>query len=178
MVDEGDRDDIRALRALIVGPEQRSLAAIRARLDDKEGRAEDLAEVLPRVLLQHAQDPHFTTALTPPIEKAITTSVQRNPKPLADALFPVMGPAIRKAVSAALAGMVESLNRTLEHAVSRRSLQWRIEARRTGKSFAEIVLLKTLLFRVEQVFLIDRKSGLLLAHVWDENAHVQDADMV
>ena len=178
MVDEGDRDDIRALRALIVGPEQRSLAAIRARLDDKEGRAEDLAEVLPRVLLQHAQDPHFTTALTPPIEKAITTSVQRNPKPLADALFPVMGPAIRKAVSAGLAGMVESLNRTLEQAVSRRSLQWRIEALRTGKSFAEVVLIKTLLYRVEQVFLIDRKSGLLLAHAWAESADVQDADMV
>jgi len=178
MVDEGDRDDITALRALIIGPEQRSLEAIRARLDDKEGRAEDLAEVLPRVLLQHAQDPHFTTALTPPIEKAITTSVQRNPKPLADALFPVMGPAIRKAVAAGLAGMVESLNRTLEHAVSRRSLQWRIEAMRTGKSFGEIILLKTLLYRVEQVFLIDRKSGLLLAHVWSESADVQDADMV
>jgi hypothetical protein len=126
MVDEGDRDtdrdaggasdrhdDITSLRALIVGPEQRRLAALQARMDDREGRAADLAEVLPRVLLQHAQDPHFTTALTPPIEKAITTSVQRNPKPLADALFPVMGPAIRKAVSAGLASMVESINRTL-----------------------------------------------------------------
>jgi len=176
--DPGRTDEIASLRALIVGPEQRRIAAIQARLDDKEGRAEDLAEVLPRVLLQHAQDPHFTTALTPPIEKAITTSVQRNPKPLADALFPVMGPAIRKAVSAGLAGMVESLNRTLEQSLSRRSLQWRIEAWRTGRSFGEVVLLKTLLYRVEQVFLIDRKSGLLLGHAWAESAEMQDADMV
>jgi len=195
MVDVGDRTNgreyasdaphepardanIDELRALIVGPEQRSLAALQARLDDKEGRAEDLAEVLPRVLLQHAQDPHFTTALTPPIEKAITTSVQRNPKPLADALFPVMGPAIRKAVAAGLAGMVDSLNRTLEHSLSGRSLRWRLEAMRTGKSFAEVVLIKTLLYRVEQVFLIDRKSGLLLSHVWADSTDVQDADMV
>jgi OOP family OmpA-OmpF porin len=187
MVDEGERaadrgpdrhDDLSSLRALIVGPEQRRLAALQSRLDDKAGRAEDLAEVLPRVLLQHAQDAHFTAALTPPIEKAITTSVQRNPKPLADALFPVMGPAIRKAVSAGLASMVDSLNRTLEQAVSWRSLRWRIEAMRTGKPFAEIVLAKTLLYRVEQVFLIDRKSGLLLQHVWSESAAVQDADMV
>jgi OOP family OmpA-OmpF porin len=170
--------DLTSLRALIVGPEQRRLAAIQERLDDRLARAEDLAEVLPQVLQQHAHDPHLARALTPPLEKAITASVQRNPKPLADALFPVMGPAIRKAVSAGLAGMVESLNRTLEHSLSWKSLQWRLEARRTGRSFGEVVLLKTLVYRVEQVFLIDRKSGLLLQHVHTAGEDVQDADMV
>ncbi len=176
--DPGPAADLEELRTLLLGPEQQQLADLQARLDDPEERAADVAEVLPRVFLQHSQDPRFTAALTPPIEKAITTSVQRNPKPLADALFPVMGPAIRKAVSAGLASMVESLNRTLEQAVSRRSLQWRLEAWRTGKSFAELVLIKTLLYRVEQVFLIERKSGLLLQHVSAAHAAVQDADMV
>ena len=134
--------------------------------------------MLPQVLLEHADDPRFARALTPQLEKAITTSVKRNPAPLADALFPVMGPAIRKAVSASLAAMIESLNRTLEHAISWRSLQWRLEAFRTQKSFAEVVMLKTLLYRVEQVFLIDRKTGLLLQHVQPGSEAVQDADMV
>ena len=98
--------------------------------------------------------------------------------PLADALFPVMGPAIRKAVAAGLAGMVESLNRTLELAVSPRSIRWRFEAVRTGKSFAEVVLLKTLVYRVEQAFLIERRSGLLLQHVQASGVAAQDADMV
>ncbi|HVW05805.1 MAG TPA: hypothetical protein VHB78_12410, partial [Vicinamibacterales bacterium] len=181
-VRQGEEDasdaDLTSLRQLLLAPEQQQLAALQARLDDAKARAEDLGEVLPQVLLQHAQDPHFTRALSPPIEKAITASVHRNPKPLADALFPVMGPAIRKAVSAALAGMIESLNRTLEHSLSWRSLQWRLEARRTGKSFAEVLLLKTLVYRVEQIFLIDRKSGLLLQHVHADAVDVQDADMV
>ncbi len=170
--------DLDSLRALIVGPEQRRLSDIQARLDDRLGRAADLAEVLPQVLQQHAHDPHLARALTPPLEKAITASVQRNPQPLADALFPVMGPAIRKAVAAGLAGMVESLNRTLEHSLSWKSLKWRLEARRTGRSFGEVVLLKTLVYRVEQVFLIERKSGLLLQHVHTSGSEVQDADMV
>ncbi|MEO8484333.1 MAG: hypothetical protein ABI634_19150 [Acidobacteriota bacterium] len=176
--EDDDAAELASLRTLLVGPEQRHLAALQTRLDDARARAEDLGEVLPQVLLQHAQDPHFTRALTPPIEKAITASVQRNPKPLADALFPVMGPAIRKAVAASLAGMVESLNRTLEHSLSWRSVQWRLEGWRTGRSFAEIVLLETLVFRVEQVFLIDRRSGLLLQHVSAPAVEVQDADMV
>jgi OOP family OmpA-OmpF porin len=176
-MDERDAD-LASLRAELLGPEQRRLAALQARLDDRLARAEDLAEVLPTVLVQHAHDPAFARALTPPLEKAITTSVRRNPKPLADALFPVMGPAIRKAVAAALSGMVDSLNRTLEHSLSWRSLRWRVEALRTGRSFGEVALLKTLLFRVEQVFLIDRRTGLLLQHVQAGGAGVQDADMV
>ena len=174
----GDDDEIGSLRELLLGPEQRRVAALEARLNDSERRADDVAAVLPRVLLEHADDPHLTRALTPPLERAITGSVQRNPQPLADALFPVMGPAIRKAVAAGLAAMVESLNRTLEHALSPRSLRWRLEALRTGRPFAEIVLLKTLLYRVEQVFLIDRKGGLLLQHVRAGGDAIKDADMV
>jgi len=180
---QGDEDttaatDLASLRTLLLGPEQQHLAALQTRLDDAKARAEDLGEVLPQALLRHAQDPHFTRALTPSIEKAITASVHRNPKPLADALFPVMGPAIRQAVSAGLAGMVESLNRTLEHSLSWRSIRWRLEAWRTGRSFGEILLVNTLVYRVEQVFLIDRRSGLLLQHVHAASVETQDADMV
>ncbi|MEO6349499.1 MAG: OmpA family protein [Candidatus Limnocylindrales bacterium] len=177
LVDAGPDDEIAALTAILLDPERQHLEALQTRLDDLDVRANDIGEVLPQVLLRHAHNPTIARALTPALERAITTSVQRNPKPLADALFPIMGPAIRKAVAASLAGMVESLNRTLEHAFSRQSIQWRLEALRTGKSFAEVVLLKTLLFRVEQVLLIDRKTGLMLQHA-HTSAAVQDADMV
>ena len=175
---DADLEALSALRDVLVGPERESLAALQARLDDREARARDVGEVLPTVLLQRAQDPHFARALTPPLEKALTAAVRRDPKPMADALFPVMGPAIRKAVSAALAGMVESFNRAIEDSLSWRSVQWRLEARRTGRSFGEVVLLKTLIYRVEQVFLIDRRTGLLLQHVQHGTEQVQDADMV
>ncbi|HEX5215854.1 MAG TPA: OmpA family protein [Vicinamibacterales bacterium] len=173
-----DDDGIGSLRAILLAPEQRQLEELQVRLDDRDRRAHDIGEVLPLVLREHAHDPQLARALTPPLEEAITASVKRNPKPLADALFPVMGPAIRKAVSASLASMVESFNRTLEQAFSRRSIRWRLEAMRTGKSFAEVVMLKTLLYRVEQAFLIDRRSGLLLQHVQAGSGVVQDADMV
>lgn len=178
MDDHSDPAELTALRALLLDPEQRRLDEIQRRLDDPEARAADIGDVLPQVLLQHAQDPHFTRALAPPLEKAFTASVRRDPKPMADALFPIMGPAIRKAVAAGLAGMVDSLNRTLEHSLSWKSLQWRIEARRTGRSFGEVLLLNTLVYRVEQVFLIDRRSGILLQHVHHGAEGMQDADMV
>lgn len=173
-----ETDELESLRALLVNPERRQLADLQDRLDDLDVRAHEVGEVLPQVLLRHSHDPAVARALTPAVERAVTSSVRRNPKPLADALFPIMGPAIRKAVAASLAGMIESLNRTLEHAFSRQSIKWRLEAMRTGKSFAEVVLLKTLLFRVEQVLLIDRNTGLLLQHAHTGAAGMKDADMV
>jgi outer membrane protein OmpA-like peptidoglycan-associated protein len=53
-----------------------------------------------------------------------------------------------------------------------------VEAIRSGRSFAELVLSKTLVYRVEQVFLIHRETGLLLQHVVAESVEAQDADMV
>lgn len=177
-LDERDADAFGELRTLLVGEERDQLRSIVDRLEDHEARRREIGEILPGVLIEHASDPRLTHALTPPVEKAITASVRRNPAPLADALFPVMGPAIRKAVAAALSGMIESLNRTLDHSLSWRSLLWRLEALRTGKSFAEVMLLHTLVYRVEQVFLIERTSGLLLQHVTQGAGEIKDADMV
>lgn len=176
--DASPGDALAEVRAILVGPEQRALETLRARLEDPAAQAREVAAVLPQALQLRALDAELARALAPPVEDAITASIQRNPKPLADALFPVMGPAIRKAVAASLAAMVESLNRTLDHSLSWRSVRWRVEALRTGRSFGEVVLAHTLLFRVEQVFLIDRTSGLLLHHVQAGGIGVQDADMV
>jgi hypothetical protein len=178
--DPGDPagDDLASLREIIIGPTEGKLRTLETRVNDRFAQARDISAVLPQALLQRADDPELARALSPPVERAITSSVRRDPKPLADALFPVIGPAIRKAVAASLASMVESLNRTLEHSVSWRALQWRTEAWRTGRSFGEIVLLNTLVYRVEQVFLIHRETGLLLQHVRGGPAQVEDAQIV
>ncbi len=166
------------LRSLLVGPEQRQLHALQTRLEDPAAQARDVSRVLATAVELRTRDPHLQRALAPTIEDAITASVRRNPRPLADALFPIIGPAIRKAIAATLNGMLESLNTSLEHSLSWRSLRWRLDARRTGRSFAEIVLLNTLVYRVEQVFLIHRPSGLLLQHLTASGTDAEDADMV
>src|SRR4029453_15720016 len=166
------------LRTLLVGPEQRQLRALQTRLEDPAAQARDVGRVLAAAVELRTNDPHLKRALAPTIEDTISASVRRNPRPLADALFPILGPAIRKAIATTLSSMLESLNTTLEHSLSWRSLQWRLDARRTGRSFAEIVLLNTLVYCVEQVFLIHRPSGLLLQHLMAPGAPAQDPDLV
>src|SRR5262245_46407999 len=173
-----DDDGFAELRSLLVGPEQRELMALHEHVFDPSVQVRDVSRVLPDAIALRASDPQLTKALAPSLEEALTTSVRRDPRPLADALFPVMGPAIRRAITHTLAAMMESLNRTIEHSLSWRALQWRWTALRTGKPFAEIVLLNTLEYRVEQVFLIHSETGLLLQHVSHDGRAGQNADQI
>lgn len=140
---------------------------------------EEVGEVLPSAFQKSAKnDKKLAEATLPIVEENIRQSVQRDPKILAEALFPVIGPAIRKAIAEALGAMVQSLNQTLEQSVSPKGLRWRIEAWQTGKPFGEIVMLNTLLYRVEQIFLIHKKTGILLQYAALNSEENKDADMV
>ena len=172
-------DPLVELRSLLLAAEETQVTRIQERLDDPRSRAEDVGRVLPEAIaIRSGEDRALTDALLPSVEEAIGISVRRHPDVLVDGLFPVMGPAIRKSIVNTLSEMLESLNQTLALGFSRQGLKWRIEAWRTGKPFAQVVLLRTLLYRVEQVFLIHRETGLLLAQVSAGGGAVEDADMV
>jgi outer membrane protein OmpA-like peptidoglycan-associated protein len=175
-------DGLSELRDLLLTPEQDQLRELQARVANLallKPSSEDVGRVLPAAIARRPKpDAQLTQVLTPTVEAALKTSVNKDPQTLVDAIFPVIGPAIRKAIIHTLSDMIQSLNQTLEYSLSLRSLRWRWTAWRTGKSYAEVVLLHTLLYRVEQVFLIHRHTGLLLQHVAADVATALDPDVV
>lgn len=168
------------LRQLLLNPEQVKIDKLQERLDNPQLYAEDLSKVLPEaiMLLSLQRQGKLTKALLPTIEEAIQLSVKQDINILANAIFPIIGPAIRKAIQVAISTLIQSLNETLDHSLSPQSFKWRLEAKQTGKTFAEVVLLRTLLYRVEQVFLIHKNTGLVLQHIVGELVAAQDADLV
>jgi outer membrane protein OmpA-like peptidoglycan-associated protein len=162
----GSAAPIEEIRRLLVSPERLQIRKLQDRVEDPQLNTEMVSRVLPEAMALRAQrDTKLAASFLPTVETAIALSVKKRPEVLAGAIFPLLGPAIRKAIAATLGAMLVSLNQTLEQSLSPRSLGWRFEAWRTGKSFSEIVLLRTLEYRVEQVFLIHSRTGLLLQHV-------------
>ena len=120
MADQGrpsSDDSFAELRTIIVGPERRRLRALRKHVLDASAQTRGVSRVLPDALQLRAHDPQLKRALAPSVEEAITASVQKNPQALADALFPVIGPAIRKAVTHTFDAMIDSVNQTIERSV-------------------------------------------------------------
>lgn len=172
-------DALEQLRVLLLGVDYQTLSELRQQLLDRERYSLHVAEVISEALtLRAQQDNSLSEALFPTIEAAVSRSVENNPSRLANVLYPVMGPAIRRSIQEVLQQALETFNYLLEQSLSVRSLFWRFDAWRTGRSYSEVVLLKTLVYQVEQVFLIHRESGLLLQHAVSPQAISKDPDMI
>lgn len=175
---EGD-PRLEALRTVLLERERAALARLEGKLDDPERFAEEVSSVLAQAFaIAGSRDERLANVLAPTLERATRASIHQDPATLVGILYPLMGPAIRKAVAETLDGTLQGLNKALKHSFSWRGLKWRLEAYRSGSSFTDVLLKYTVEFRVEHVFLIHRKTGLLLEHVAATEAAEQDPQLV
>ena len=167
------------LRSILFGAAHERLEELEARVDRPEKRAADVAEVLPQSIeASFSRDSRLIGALRTPLRQCVAESVRENPDEYADALFPVMGPAIRRAVAEAFKGWIQQANQAIEQSLSPRGMRWRFQAWRAGIPFGQYVLQRTLLYRVEHVYLIHSASGLLIGHVQQADVAAKDEDAV
>ncbi len=172
-------DSLNELRRLLVGPLAAQFEEIQELLKDQSLHPEEVSKILPEaIMIRSSRDNQIVMAMEPVIEEAIKSSIQKDPRTLVEVLVPVMLPAIKRAITALIKEMIQTFSATLEHGLSMRGLKWRYEAFKTKKPFGEIALLHSLIYQVEQVFLIHKETGLVLQSLASEDTIVQDPDMV
>lgn len=172
------KDDLERLQKLLLGDDHGRLNLLDKRVSEFESRAADVAEVLPDAFERISKDPVLEAELEKPMVRSIRSAIKRDPPAVAEYLFPIMGPAIRRAVADALKSLVQRINAAMEHSFSIKGLRWRLEAARSGVPFAQIVLRHTVRFAVQEAFLIARDTGLVLAHAHRDENLVLDEDAV
>lgn len=174
-------DALERLRALILPDERATLRRQQQALDALTARYERLPGALPELLARAGEGAgakRLRAALAAPVADALGEAVRQRRQLLVDALFPVMGPAIRRAIAEYLRNFTDGLNRAVEYSLSPRGLAWRIEAWRSGVPFAQVVLRHTLRFRIDHCFLIDASSGIVLHRSDAADLRELDADAV
>ncbi len=172
-------NEIDELKRLLLGQELESVKKLEDRVADPGLRAQDVAEILPdSIALGVEKNPRLIRALEQPVSECLKQSIRKDTKMFADALFPVMGPAIRKAIAEALKSFSDAINQAMDLTFSAKGLRWRWESIRTGVPFSQVVLKHTLLYRVDQAFLIHRETGLLIDHAAQPDVAHSDNDAV
>ncbi|MET0541449.1 MAG: OmpA family protein [Variovorax sp.] len=168
-----------ALRDVLMEREKAALARLQQKFDDPREFADAVGSVLPAAFtLAASRSDHLGQVIAPTVERATQASIRKNPRTMVDILYPVMGPAIRKAIAETLDGSLQSLNQALKYSLSWRGLKWRFEAMRSGTTFGDVVLKHTAVYRVDHIFMIHRKTGLLVSHVSRDDASTQDPQLV
>ena len=172
-------EQVERLRDLLRVPDQASQDQLVKRVDGVEQQLEQLPDKLPAALRSaDSHGPDLAGALEQPVAKAVETLARTRRELLANALFPVLGPAIRQAITEALRGLVDNLNRLLESTFSIRGLRWRLESWRSGMPYAQVALRHMLRYSVDHLFVIQNESGLLLAKAHQFEFQGNDSDAV
>jgi OOP family OmpA-OmpF porin len=175
----GSGDDLERLRRLLIGLDGDEFEALVRTIRDPGSRTSAVAEVISEAVAKRAaSDESLGDTLAPTIEGALHRSIDRNPEPIANAIYPVIGPSVRKAITSALADLVTSLNRTVEQQFSPQALRWRFDAWREGLSYTEYLFANNINYSIDHVFLLHRETSLLLQHVAADAAFEADSDMV
>lgn len=166
------------LKLLLLGPEQKRLERLDGRVQNLEESESRLTDELPRAIKALENDNAFLASLEKPVTKTLHKSIRRDTQTFAELLFPVIGPAVRRAVADAMRSLVQRINLTMDQRLSVKAVRWRMEAARSGVPIAQLILRDTMLYSVQEVFLIHPASGLVIQRAARNSTLALDQDAV
>ncbi len=140
-----DIDALRAAHELQLNELRQRIVSLEALLEVKEQRTAFVTDSLPEAVGRSRSNNEFQDAFRPNVEDSIKNSARDDSAILAEALYPVLGPAVRKMVANMLTP----------------------ESLKEGRTF-----------QVEQLLLIERETGLVLAASATDEEKLEDADVV
>ena len=175
---KAQEEELRNLeRRLAIEAEQ--LAALEHKFTNKMTTALEVSEVLPQAVdLRQKQDAKLSFSLAPLIADSFEALLKKSPKKIIAILGPELGRLITEYARTVIRKFTDEINEIVNHSLTTEALKWRVEAYMKGVPYAELFFSRTLRFRVEQVFLIQKDSGILLCEVAREKGAVLDHDAI
>ncbi len=132
--------------------------SLRHRIDDKEA---------------------FALAIAPVLGDAIRRQIHESRNEVIDALYPIIGQLVVRAVTEAMRDLARSIDERIQAATNFQRISWRLRSQITGVPIGELALRSGMYFSVEEIYLIHRESGLLLWHATaNQNERSADSDLV
>jgi len=173
---------LEALRKILLQEDQQKLkqleqelTALSKQIADKESLISSLdpviADLLERKISNSKEE--MAEALAPIMGDAIRQQIADAKDDVVDALYPIIGKTIRKSVAEAMKKLVETVNQKIDKALRHNFFKKFLHSRITGVPERELVLKDAMPFKIEEIFLIHKESGLLLSHFSAKEAGVK-----
>lgn len=116
----------------------------------------------------------IAVAIAPEMALAIKQQINLNREAMSDAMYPIIGSTILKYI----AETMREINHKLEKSLSVEGITRKIKAKFQGISEAELLMKETTPLTVKAVYLIQKRSGLVIAAVQQSEGEQLESDMV
>ena len=161
------------IKRLLLSDELDLLETLRTRFDRLETRVGDdpaLSASISRIIVEVLQEAgirdhdRLARTMAPLVVAAMREEIRNSRDMMVDALYPITGRLVAAAVRNAFQELLEKINRKIDDSLSAERWQVRLKARMTGRSEAEILLERNPPFEIEEILVIHKGTGLLVAH--------------
>lgn len=175
-------EDLRKALAERKAYEEGARAELARRLDtvyDRAGTPDRfslaVSDVLEDAIGRTERERHdqLRTALAPVVVKTVKTEIYNSQDALVEALYPMTGQMVKAYVASAMKDLVNQVNRRLET----NAFMLRLKSLTTGRSMAELALAESQRLQVEELLLIRRSTGELMAR-WPQTSASGNHDHV
>ena len=163
--DHSDEDALEELRLMLLGHYQQQMVQLQETIGELSQRTSDREGLI--------------RTITPVMGDLIRNMIRDSRDEMIEALYPIIGQLVVRAVSEAVRDLARKIDAQLRTTYSIGYQSRRLWARINGVSESDLFLRDSLPFRIAEVFLIHRQSGLLLWHgSLDQDEELTDADLI
>ncbi len=148
------------------------IRALTREIHDKDQLIETLDPVIADLLERkiHESKPEMAEALAPVMGDAIKKQIEEAKEDMVDALYPIVGSMVAKAINEAMRKMMEEINARMQQAANTRFITF-VKARILHIQPAEMLISEGIRFALDELFLIEKQSGLLVAYQSRHETH-------
>ncbi len=143
-------------------------------LEDTVNTPEKLSEKINPIIDKKLDT--FVEGIPDKLGPVIAEALIKSQDKVVDALFPIMGKMIKKYIQQEMKILSDNINKQLQNTFSVKAIKRKFKSMFTGVSENEIILSQLNNIKAEQVFLIEKGSGLIIASVSKEES--VDEDMI
>jgi len=161
---EAADSQLEALREILFSRYREQIAELELELAELERRVTD--------------EDRLAAMIAPVLSSAIRRKIRDARDEMIEALYPIIGETITRAVGEAMRDLARSVDAQVRTTASPRAIGQRLQARISGVSDSEAALRASLPFQISEIFLIHRETGLLLQQMSSSADASPDSDLI
>jgi hypothetical protein len=160
---QGNKDEevlMLQLRDILLRDDRETLSAVKKVLDDKALLSDRIGPIVEEHLENMRQN--FPQEYEQLVNKMIEQKLKSSQKEIVEVIYPVLGQMITKFISLQFQMLKESIDKQVKETFSTKTFMDKIKYRIFGVKTADIIIASADVPFVEEIFVIQKNSGLLL----------------
>lgn len=167
-----DKELLQELQSILLKDDREALERLQETIDDPVLLSEKVSPIIEKQMAFFKEN--FPKEFKATVDKMIEKKLKESQEEILDVIYPVMGKMIKKYVNHQIQMVKDSIDETIKNTFSSKGVLWRLKTAVFGIKASDQIIHELKDYRIEEIYVIQRNSGLLFGSASTEKTIDQD----